>query len=321
MSTGYSTFPKKIRPEAVPGLLVSRSPLFSSAGGSSAIPGAARFASFRVFLLSLCLFCSWSTALADTLRIEIQPSLTVQENTLEGTITVLNRGDEPSRKVRAEMALPGETVVKEVIDLLEVRQAASFSFKKHLGEIKPGTYAVPITILFHDAKLYPFSALACPTFTLGESFSSGLSCSTAPVEKGGEIGFEVKNLDPFPKQIKCTFLFPREFHCPRPERLFTLQPLERKTLSFHLLHATAIPGAHYPVFSMIEMESEKAHYCSVCPGEIRFLEQGNWFKRTRWHWLAGWILLTLLVILLRKKCNYSFYCRKRLTLFKRYCMF
>jgi hypothetical protein len=244
---------------------------------------------------------SWSPALADTLTIEIQASLAVRGNSLEGTITVVNRGDEPSRKVHAEFAVPGETVVKEIVDLLEVRQAASFSFKKSLGAIKPGTYALPITILFHDTKLYPFSALACPTFTLGETFSPGLSCSTLPLEVGGEIVFNLKNLEPVAKRIKSTFLFPREFYCPRPEILVNLNPLERKTLSFTILRATAIPGAHYPVFSLFEFENERGHHSLVCPGEIRFLEGGNWLKRTRLYWLAGWILLMLLGILLKKR--------------------
>ena len=245
-------------------------------------------------LFFLCFSLSWSPAHADTLTIEIQASLAVRENTLEGTITVVNRGDEPARKVHAEFAVPGETVVKEVVDLLEVRQAASFSFKKKLGEIKPGTYAVPITIVFHDAKLYPFSALACPTFTLGETFSAGLSCSTTPLETDGEITFAIKNLESISRRIKASFLFPREFYCPRPEILFKLEPLERKILSFNLLRSTAIPGAHYPVFSVLDFETEKGRHCLVCPGEIRFMEGGNWFKRTRWYWLAGWLFLMAL---------------------------
>lgn len=255
-----------------------------------------------LLLVFVCLSLSWSPVLADTLTIEIQASLSVNENTLEGTITVLNRGDEPARKVHSEFSVLGESVVKEIIDLLEVRQAASFSFKKSLGGIKPGTYALPITVIFHDAKLYPFSALACPTFTVGEPFSPGLSCSTLPLEVGGEIVFNLKNLEPVAKRIKSTFLFPREFYCPLPEILVHLDPLERKALSFNILRATAIPGAHYPVFSLFEFENEKGHHSLVCPGEIRFLEGGNWFKRTRWHWLAGWLFLTVLTlgILVRK---------------------
>jgi hypothetical protein len=254
------------------------------------------------FLIGLFLILNSSFAYADTLTIEIQASLRVQENLLEGTITVVNRGDEPARKVHAEFTVPGETVVKEISELLEIQQAASFSFKKSLGKIKPGTYAVPITIVFHDTKLYPFSALACPTFTLGETFSAGLSCSTTPQELGGEITFEVKNLEPFPKRIKSTFLFPREFYCPHPEIFFDLAPLDRKTISYSLLRATAIPGAHYPVFSILEFQTEKGHHGLVCQGEIRFMEGGNWFKRTRWYWLAGWLFLTVLTlgILVRK---------------------
>ena len=248
------------------------------------------------FALAIALFLCFhsSFAHANTLTIEIQASLGVHENVLEGTITVINRGDEPARKVHAEFAVPGETVVKEISDLLEIQQAASISFKKSLGQTKPGTYAVPITVIFHDTKLYPFSALACPTFTLGEAFSAGLSCSTTPQEMGGEIAFEVKNLEPFPKRINSTFLFPKEFYCPHPEILFDLAPLERKTISYSLLRATAIPGARYPVFALIEFQSQNGHHGQVCSGEIRFMEGGNWFKRTRWYWLAGWLLLMIL---------------------------
>jgi hypothetical protein len=248
------------------------------------------------FILLPLFLLDGSVALADTLTIEIQASLSVRENTLEGTITVVNRGDEPARKVHAEFTVPGETVVKEISERLEIQQSASFSFKKSLGQIKPGSYAVPITIVFHDTKLYPFSALACPTFTLGEAFSAGLSCSTTPREIGGESAFVVRNLEPFPKRVKSTFLFPKEFHCPHPEVLLEIAPSERKTLSYSLLRATAIPGARYPVFALLEFQSEKGHHALVCPGEIRFMEGGNWFKRTRWYWLAGFLLLLALTV-------------------------
>lgn len=248
------------------------------------------------FLIASFLILNSSFAYADTLTIEIQASLKVQENFLEGAITVANHGDEPARKVYAEFTVPGETVVKEVVDLLEVRQSASFSFKKSLGQTKPGTYAVPITIIFHDAKLYPFSALACPTFSLGETSSSGLSCSTTVQNRGGQIGFEIRNLESSSRKIKSLFLFPREFYCPHPEIFFDLAPLERKTISYSLLRATAIPGARYPVFALLEFQSEKGHHGLVCQGEIRFMEGGNWFKRTRWYWLAGWFFLTVLTL-------------------------
>jgi hypothetical protein len=150
-------------------------------------------------------------------------------------------------------------------------------------------------------KLYPFSALACPTFTIGEVSSPGISCSTTPQEGRGEIALKLKNLEPIAKRIKSTFLFPREFYCPRPEISLTLEPMETKEIPFSILRATAIPGARYPVFSIIEVETEKAHHSLVCPGEIQFMEGGNWFKKTRWYWLAGWFLVMLLGILLRKR--------------------
>ncbi|MCU0594285.1 MAG: hypothetical protein MUC98_02320, partial [Desulfobacterota bacterium] len=151
-----------------------------------------------------------------------------------------------------------------------------------------------------DIKLYPFSALACPTFTLGEAFSAGLSCSTTPLEGGGKIEFHLRNLDPFAKQVKTSFLFPREFYCPRPEISLTLEPMESKEIPFSILRATALPGARYPVFCILEFENQKGHHSLICPGEIRFMEGGTWFKRTRWYWLGGWSALVLLGIAFRK---------------------
>jgi hypothetical protein len=257
-------------------------------------------------LSALCLFRPSSSALADHLTMEIQAALVVREKILEGTITVVNRGDEPARKIHAEIGFLGGTVVKEIVDLLGVQQSASFSFKNSLGEMKEGIYALPITVVFHDSRLYPFSALACPTFTFGKTVSPGLSCSTTPLESGGEIVFEIKNMESFSKRIKSTFLFPREFYCPRPEISLPIEPSETKAVSFTLLHSSAIPGARYPVYSVIEFENEKRHHTLVCPGEIRFMEKGNWFKRTRWYWLVGWLLLMAVAIALREKTGHKF---------------
>jgi hypothetical protein len=257
-------------------------------------------------LSASCLFRPSSSALADHLTMEIQAALAVREKILEGTITVVNRGDEPARKVHAEIGFPGGTVVREIVDLLGVRQSASFSFENSLGEMKEGTYALPITVVFHDSRLYPFSALACPKFTFGKTFSPGLSCSTTPLESGGEIVFEIKNPESFSRRIKSTFLFPREFYCPRPEISLLIEPSETKAVSFTLLHSSAIPGARYPVYCVIEFENEKRRHTLVCPGEIRFMEKGNWFKRTRWYWLAGWLLLMALAIPHKKKTGHGF---------------
>ena len=257
-------------------------------------------------LSASCLFRPSSSAHADRLTMEIQAALVVREKTIEGTIAVVNRGDEPALKVHAEIAFPGGTMAKELVDLLGIRQTASFSFKNSLGKMKEGTYALPITVVFHDSRLYPFSALACPTFTLGKAVSPGLSCSTALLESGGEIRFEFKNLESFSKRIKSTFLYPREFYCPRPQTSLHIEPSETKAVSFTLLHSSAIPGSRYPVYSVIEFENETHHSSLVCTGEIRFMEKGNWFKRTRWYWLVGWLVLMALTIPLKRKTGHSF---------------
>lgn len=257
-------------------------------------------------LSAFSLFRPWSQALADHLTMEVRADLAVSEKAVEGTITVVNRGDEPAWNVHAEIGFPGGASVKEIIGLLGVRQSASISFEKHVGGMKEGTYALPITVVFHDARLYPFSALACPKFTLGKASSPGLSCSTTPMESGREIVFEIGNLESFPKRIKSTFLFPREFYCPRPEISLPMEPSETKVVSFPLLHSWAIPGARYPVYCMFEFEKEKRHHTLVCPGEIRFMEKGNWFKKTRWFWLAGWLLLTALAVACKNKTGRGF---------------
>jgi len=84
-------------------------------------------------LSAFSLFRPWSQALADHLTMEVRADLAVSEKAVEGTITVVNRGDEPAWNVHAEIGFPGGASVKEIIGLLGVRQSASISFEKHVG--------------------------------------------------------------------------------------------------------------------------------------------------------------------------------------------
>ena len=249
------------------------------------------FCSFLVLLLS-------TPALAGVLTIQVETTLETEEDRLRGTIKVTNRGDEPALDLRAEIILPGEQLQREITRKLEPKGSAFLSFDARLAGLKKGSYPLPITVIFHDAKLYPFSALSCPVFSYGAEGNQVLNCTALPANIGerGEISFTLKSSSAAARTMEAMVFLPREFHSPRPRFSLTIEPQELRTLSFEVFNSSALQGASYPVYGIIQYEIEGLHQALVIPTTLKITEKGNWFAKTRWYWLLGGLLLGVITV-------------------------
>jgi hypothetical protein len=256
-----------------------------------------------LFCWALVLFLS--SPAAGVLTIELETTLGAEGDRLRGTLKITNKGDEPALDLRAEIALPNEQLRREITKRLEAKAFASLAFEGRLTGLKNGSYPLPVTVIFHDAKLYPFSALACPVFACGEEGSGDLSCTALPATVGekGEISFTLKSSSPAARTLQAMVLLPREFQSPRSRFSLTLGPHASRTLSFPVLNTSALQGATYPVFGVFQYETEDLQQALVIPTTLRITEKGNWFTETRWYWLSGVVLLSMITLwrLFKKK--------------------
>jgi hypothetical protein len=259
----------------------------------------------------MAIFFCWALVLilsspaAGILSIELETTLGTEADRLQGTLKITNKGDEPALDLRAEITLPHAQLRREITRRLEAKAFVSLPFEGRLTGLQKGSYPLPITVIFHDAKLYPFSALACPVFSCGEEGRGDLSCTALPATVGekGEISFTLKSKSSAVRTIQAMVLLPREFQSPRPRFSFTLEPQASGTLSFPVLNTSALQGATYPIFGVFQYETEDLQQALVIPTTLRIAEKGNWFAETRWYWLLGGVLLGMITLwtLFKKK--------------------
>jgi hypothetical protein len=64
---------------------------------------------------------------------------------------------------------------------------------------------------FHDSNQYPFSALSGMTFSVGSDVNPDLAVlgKTFPMDKKGDLSFDIKNIGPMKSEILATLILPR----------------------------------------------------------------------------------------------------------------
>lgn len=258
-----------------------------------------RFLVVCIFFECLMLSGAACPAFAGNLSIRIRAALVAENRLVKGTVEIANQGSEDALRLRMEILFPSGSVTFPELPRLNADESKTFSIEHPLGSIKHGTYPLPILVTFHDVNLYPFSALSCPTFSVGKESSGGIRYSSRPftVGKEGTAVIDLENPESRSKVLTATLILPREFACPEKERKIFLGAFQRQSVPFNIVNRHALPEAAYPMFCLLQYDEEDLHHTGVCRMMTRVREGRNWFYRTRWVWFAvGGALVVLLMV-------------------------
>lgn len=243
-------------------------------------------------ILPRCLFAlillPIAPAIAGTIQIETQTSVTVADSELEVEVKTSNKGDEPARNVNIQLMFSGKSCNRAGKDLLGEGESAMVFFRNIPSPAKPGTYPLIVRIAFQDIKGHPFSAVSCSPVSIGQSSASALEClgKAASISRQGLLQFTVKNSGSVSGRASATLVLPEELSTSIPRRDLVIEPGQEEVLLFEISNFSALVGAVYPVFCFLEYDSGDAHYTEVGNGSVRIVKAGNWFRRTRPVWLG-----------------------------------
>jgi hypothetical protein len=250
-------------------------------------------------LLAFFIWLCFYQALASGGIIQISTTTTaeVTGNLLKIKVTVTNSGSATSYDVQSHIIVFGEKKSSQLRGQLNRDQSETFFFEKTLQKIKKGRYPLITRVTFHDSNNYPFSAVSCTTLILKEDSGSDLLCSgdEVSIEKSGILRFSVQNRGQGTPTIQASLVLPDELSTPLPERVFLVEPDGEKTIIFEINNFSALSGARYPVFCILEYEVEDNHHAEVCESLVEMVDTENWFQRTQMFWL--WVAIILGVIL------------------------
>jgi len=260
--------------------------------------------SFFVFLI-LSLFCV-APSFAGILKIKTQTTVQTTGDHLDTSVVLFNEGTVTAFNLQVHLELLGEIIDSKVNPQLDPSGSSTVVFEKSIEGIKEGTYPLTVSVDFHDANQYPFSALSGMTFFTGTNVNSDLAIVGEDITMGenGNIFMNIKNIGVDEKKILATIVLPREFSTPTPRIRFVLAPRSRKDLNFEIRNFSALAGASYPIFCYFEYDQGNIHHTVVYTAAIKIIKpKKNLFHQYRWLWigLAGILIAALLAPIAKRR--------------------
>ncbi len=255
-----------------------------------------------IFLVSLF---GATPSFAGILKIKTQTTVQTTGNQLHVAVALTNEGTATAYNLQVHLKLLGETLDSKLKPQLDPTGSATFVFERSAEGTKEGRYPLTVSVDFHDANQYPFSALSGMTFALGPDVNSDLAVTgkDMAMSKAGELFLNIKNMGTTKKKTLATLVLPKELSTPTPQMNFLLGPRSQKDLGFEIRNFSALPGADYPVFCYFEYDLENIHHTAVCTAVIKIIEPENLFRQYRWLWagLAGILILALLTLIIKSR--------------------
>jgi hypothetical protein len=250
-----------------------------------------------LFCLCLCVVMFPPVLLAGILTIETQSSVQTTESQLEVTVKITNKGDEPAYNTQINMIALAETTRGAVKAKLNPGESDVNTLTKTLSGIAGGRYPLTIRVDFHDANLYPFSALSGLTFFLGEDVNSDIAVigDNISLDKEGELNYLVKNMGSDPINLTASLYLPKEFSAATSKKMFLIDARSEKKLSFEVRNFSARNGASYPLYCSLEYDKDNLHYTAMANIIVTIKVAEGWFRGLKWVWVVSIIILAVMV--------------------------
>lgn len=233
-----------------------------------------------------------------SLSITTQVTVRVTGERVHGLVTVTNGGNVPAHRVRVDISLPGARIRPAGERTLEAARSADFPFEGRLGMLLRGRHPLSVMVHFQDTLGHPFSALTVTTFLVQEEKALDLKVQGEPVVLGeqGTVRFWIENTGALPQAVRTSLLVPREFLPSDPlGGESRLSGGGRKEAAFSVTNLSALPGATYPVFCIVEYDREETHHTAIGMSTLRVTAGENWLRKTRWTWAGGLLALAALL--------------------------
>ncbi|MBN1102778.1 MAG: hypothetical protein JXL84_05105 [Deltaproteobacteria bacterium] len=251
------------------------------------------------WLFALCVLLSAlapsDSAQCGSISLTTQVTVSVTGERLYGFVRVNNGGNAPAHRVRVDLTLPGARIRPPGEHTLGVSRSADFPFEARLESPQKGRHPLSVMVHFQDSIGHPFSALTVTTFLVQQEKAPDLLARGEPLVMAdrGTVRFQLENTGALPRAVKASLLLPWEFLLEKKLWEDTIPGGRRMAVESRAANLSALSGATYPVFCVVEYDEEETHQTVIGMTTIHVRSGGNWFRRTRWRWAGGLVLLGL----------------------------
>lgn len=251
-----------------------------------------KFIPFALFF-SLCGLGSAGTiTLTSTLSCEVSPPEVKAKMVLE------NKGDEAAHNVRIQFSALDRSWASEMFSKIDVGQSVETEQAIELEPPQKGVYPLAAKIFFQDGAGYPMSTVVVTPFTYLEAATPSLfgRLEDLRLTDKGELLFHITNNGYDDLAVTVQVLVPDELSLSPGQKQLELKSRSRTTVPFELENFSALAGAAYPVWAVVEYEQRGVHFSYIRSALITLEAPSSIFTKYWWLWtgLAGIILIAFL---------------------------
>jgi len=226
---------------------------------------------------------------AGVITLRTQMALSVADRGITVRVTTVNAGSEAAQKVSAVLHIFGQTLQSGRIEAIAVQATHVFEFDIRIPGNKEGRFPFVGEVFFHDDRQKTYSALSAGLFVLNNRHPVSLT-GTAPfveLDRTGTLSITLTNRLARPQTVSATLYLPHALRCSENKTTLNLEARGKQTLLFEIVNHSGSGGAKYPVFCVLESDSDGQHNTALVGTTVNIREPGNWFVQTRWYWLWG----------------------------------
>lgn len=253
------------------------------------------------FLIGVLFFFIYSglAVNAGYITIKTETSATIDHGNLKVKVNVVNEGDESAFNVQINVNENQRTQSSPIKQVLAVNGKFEYEANYNLAQSKHGRYPLTINVDYTDANQYPFTALTVTHYSFGSDTVSKIFGSASDTKLAGHatLPLKLKNIGEISKEVQVSLVVPKELSIQEKIRKILIQPRSEVNTMFHLSNFSALPGSRYQVFFILEYEDEGKHYSTVVPCFIHVDISKSFFKRYKWHIIAGSSVLFVILMI------------------------
>lgn len=239
---------------------------------------------------TLCSFFLIFTSLLSAENIILTSSLTCEVTlpVLKAKLYLRNDGAAAAYNIQVRFHTTDKQWLSKVFPKLEADQELTIEYLEKLELEKKGIYPLIVKIHFKDAGGYPMTTVIVNPYTYEEITSPNLygKLEKLALSNSGELRLDITNTGYDDLNLDINIFVPDEISVQQTQTQLSLIGRSKMDFRFALKNFSALAGAIYPVWAIIEYEREDKHFTSVCSGEIEIIRSENIFKKFWWLWLS-----------------------------------
>jgi len=222
-------------------------------------------------------------------------------------LTVENKGNEAAYNLQARFTISEKEWLSKVFPKLEASQKIEIESLENYEPEKKGNYPLTAKVFFQDAAGYSFTSVLVTLLTYHEVTRPNLlgTIEDVGISDRGVLKLQMTNLAYDDVNLDVKVLAPDELSIEPREKQITLAARVKEDFQLKLSNLSALTGATYPVWVVMEYENEDQHFTYLCSGSVSITKKINIFEEYWWAFLGLVVVLTGIFVGLNLKKRVS----------------